>query len=291
MEQELKPWQGVDGIVVVNMDTSPERFDDFCAKVGKYLPQDRFERLSAVAGRELSSFGKPPWFTEKTGERARFWGGTAGCTLSHRNALRLAKERGWRNILIFEDDAVLPQPEHVGLAVAEALRTLSGKYLFYLGYTRPSPYGQKLGMLAGDVELWKTEGVLATHAYLVPQSMYEPLLALLPEHDDDVWAWLARYRAIDAMYRAYVPAKTGASVYVMHPLQCVQALGMSVIGGVSTENDDCNCYAGPIPCYGVRRFWRWLTTPLRRFQTWLNSLRTRIRAVNGGLPGFRNRPE
>ena len=68
----------IDGILVINMDSSPERYEHFMSTVGVHLPAEKLERISAVAGRELPSYGKAPWFTEKTGERARFWGGTGG---------------------------------------------------------------------------------------------------------------------------------------------------------------------------------------------------------------------
>ncbi len=289
MVKMLQPWQGVDGVVVINMDSNPERMNTFQAKVVTHLPSVRFERLSAVAGRELDSYGKAPWFTEKTGERARFWGGTAGCALSHRNAVRLAQERGWRNILIFEDDAVLKAPELAGIVVAEALAHMDGRYLFYLGYNKPAPYGQRVASLSHCFELWKTDGVLATHAYLIPESMYAPLLKCFPENDADIWGWLSRFKAVDVFYRDFMSMLTGASVYVLSPMLCVQDVGVSDIGGASNASLDFVSGATPIPCYGIKRMLRVLLRPLKNIKTRLNSVRTRLRAQKGGLPGYKRR--
>lgn len=286
---QILPWQGVDGFLVINMDSSPERYSRFLETTGYYLPADKTERVSAVAGRELPTYGHEPWFTERTGERARFWGGTAGCALSHRKAIMLAKSRGWRNVLIFEDDCVLEHAEIAGSVVAEALRCTKGRYLLYLGYNGPAPFGTKRATLDHGVELWKTEGVLATHAYLVPESMYEPLLALLPESDSDVWRWLSRYRAVDVFYRDFVPMLTGARIYVLHPILAGQSGGVSDITDSLSDTEERIARDAPRPCYGVKRIMRAITRPLRRLSIRLNSIRTHRRAIKGGFPGFSKR--
>lgn len=282
----LKPWEGVDGVLVINMDSNPARYESFLAAVAPHLPTERLERLSAVAGRELPSFGKPPWFTERTGERAKFWGGTAGCALSHAKAISYAQEKGWKNVLIFEDDVVLTNKETLGLVVAGALSIIEGDYLLYLGYNKPAPYGRKVEAVNG-AELWKTSGCLATHAYLVPQSLYALLLNSLPKGEADVWMWLSKYKAIDVFYRDFLPMM-GADIYVVNPPMCVQADSVSDIGGTASVGEDMSC-AGPIPCYGVRRLLRILGAPLRRLKIKLNSIRTHRRAVKGGFPGPRKR--
>ena len=287
--QAIQPWQGVDGIVVINMDSNPERYAQFMSETGQYLPADKLERLSAVAGRELSSYGMPPWFTERTGERARFWGGTGGCALSHCKAIKYAQEKGWRNILIFEDDCVLEQPDKAGVAVAEALLQTQGRYMLYLGYNKPAPYGHKFATLSNGIELWKTEGVLATHAYLIPESMYAPLLELMPESESDIWRWLSIYRAVDVFYRDFIPMKTGADIYVMHPMVATQCSGVSDIGGALHDAESMICRKGPRPCYGLTRLLRTLTLPFRNMKILLNSVRTQRRAAKGGLPGYKKR--
>lgn len=284
----VQPWEGVDGILVINMDSNPGRWQDFLDNVGCHLPQERLHRISAVAGRELPSFGKPPWFTENTGERSAFWGGTAGCVLSHRKAIAQAHSQGWRNVLIFEDDARCEHPETLGQTVVSALRHLGGRYLFYPGYNLQSPNGRKLASL-GETELWRSAGVLATHAYLVPQSLFRPLLRLLPKDESRVWQWLSEYRAVDVFYRDFLPMY-GVRTYVLNPPLCSQGDVASDISNaasswaVVTAENPVLREIGPL-----KGLWLSLTAPFRHLKIKLNSVRTRIRAGRYGLPGFRKK--
>ena len=283
----FSPWEGVDGFLVINMDSGTERFSSFMERTGKYLPADKFERVSAVAGRELPSYGRAPWFTIRTGDRSSFWGGTGGCTLSHRKAILRARERGWRNVLIFEDDVILEHPDVAGIAVAEALSHVDGKYMLYLGYNLPTPYGQRRQTLNCGMELWITEGVLAAHAYLVPCSMYDTLLDLMPESEEEVWRWLSWYKAVDLFYMKYVPMLTRAQMFVINPMLCVQADGVSQIGGNQEDIESRISRTGPRACYGLHAVCRRFMRPLRHLKLKLNSFRTYLRARRNGLPGPR----
>ena len=122
-------WNLVDAIAVINLDSCTERMVALREKNGNIIPLEKLYRISAVYGRELPGYGKEPWFTPRTMERASYWGGAAGCVLSHRRAIETAREKGWRNVLIIEDDVEF-QNRSEGLALLEtALKTLTGKYM------------------------------------------------------------------------------------------------------------------------------------------------------------------
>lgn len=287
-ESTLHPaWDLVDGILVINLDTSTERMEKFLQDNAETLPADKVHRLSAVLGRALPTYGKAPWFTDATGDRARFWGGTAGCALSHRKAIEHAKDQGWRNVLILEDDAVM-HSDAAGLEVfAESLKTLCGDYMLYLGFNKPAPYGRKV--IQGDkIDLWQVEGVLATHGYLIPCSMYDRLLPLLPS-EDNVWDWLSKYRAVDSMYRDYVSALPGVRVYALYPVLVDQGDGASDIGGMQAVEAEYSCKCPPHSYKTPAGVLHVLMTPFRRLKVKLNSIRTHRRALRGGLPGVRKR--
>lgn len=286
--QAIDMWNAVDGILVINMDSSPERYTHFVENIGRYLPMDKVERFSAVPGRELASYGKAPWFTENTGERAKFWGGTAGCALSHRNAIAYARDKGWRNVMIFEDDVCMESEANVVELVSETLKNLTGPYLFYLGYNKPSPYGRCIAE-KGGASVWKTEGVIAAHAYIVSSALYEPLLKVFPQHDDDIWAWLSEYRAVDVLYRDFVPGWDGVSVYVVDPILFLQRDGMSDIGLNAAQGGNEANRQSPRSYCSVSGLLHLLSTPVRRLKIHLNSVRTRLRAAKGGLPGYKKK--
>lgn len=287
MTQKLhSAWDKVDGILVINLDTSRERMDKFLKDNEESLPLEKVHRLSAVLGRTLDSFGKPPWFTARTSERASYWGGAGGCTLSHAKAILTAKEKGWRNVLIMEDDVVTGlNPDALGM-FEYALQNLKGDYMLYLGYSRPTPYG-KLVQKSGDHALWQVEGVLSTFAYLIPESMYDRLLAVMPT-EDTIWEWMSIHRAIDTFYKDTAASMSGVKTYAIQPDLVVHIDGMSDVSGSAMTYTDKydnsltpHSYATPAGIMHV------LTAPLRRLRVKLNSIRTHRRAVKGGLPGFR----
>lgn len=281
-------WDLVDGILVINLDTSRERMDKFLQDNAETLPLDKVHRLSAVLGRSLPSFGKEPWFTERTAERASYWGGAGGCTLSHAKAIAMAKEKGWRNVLIMEDDVLTGQHPDALAMLEYALKNAEGDYMLYLGYSRPTPYGRSVQQ-AGEHALWQVEGVLSTFAYLVPESMYDRLLAIMPT-EETIWEWMSIHRAIDTFYKDTAASMPGVKIYAIQPDLVVHIDGVSdVSGSAITYTDKYDQTLKPHSYTTPAGIMHVLSTPFRRLKVKLNSIRTHRRALRGGLPGFRKR--
>lgn len=291
MEDEIqalhKAWDKVDGILVINLDAFPERMAQFLEDNKYTVPKEKVHRLVAVDGRKLPGYGEPPWFTERTMERAYFWGGTAGCALSHRKAIERAKSEGWRNVLILEDDVrVLADPGSLAI-FAHALENLQGQYMLYLGYSRPTPYGRKV-YREGSHALWQTEGVLAGYGYMVPQSMYDRILSMMPT-EENIWEWLSIYRAVDSFYRDNVATLSGVKVYMVQPDLIVHVDGISSIASTYTSTENYSKTQEPYSYCSPIGIWHLLTTPFRRLKIYLNSVRTHRRALRRGFPGFRKK--
>lgn len=289
MTQSLhSAWDKVDGILVINLDTSRERMDKFLQDNQDSLPLGKVNRLSAVLGRSLDSYGKPPWFTARTGERSAYWGGAGGCALSHAKAISTAKEKGWRNVLIMEDDVVIGQNPDALAMLEFVLQNLNGDYMLYLGYSRPTPYG-KCVQKSGEHALWQVEGVLSTFAYLVPESMYDRLLAAMPT-EENIWEWMSIHRAIDTFYKDTAASMPGVKIYAIQPDLAEHIDGMSDVGCTSViytgKYDNTLIPHSYVSAAGIMHA---LGTPFRRLKVKLNAIRTHRRALNGGLPGFRKR--
>lgn len=281
-------WNEIDGILVINLDSSRERMDKFLADNAETLPLEKVHRLSAVYGRALPSYGKEPWFTARTAERASYWGGAGGCSLSHARAIARAKAEGWRNVLIMEDDVVTGQHPDALAMLEYALKNIKGDYMLYLGYSRPTPYGSAV-QKSGEHALWQVEGVLSTFAYLVPESMYDRLLAVMPT-EENIWEWMSIHRAIDTFYKDTVASMPGVKIYAIQPDLVVHIDGMSDVSGSSVtytgRYDQTlipHSYTSPAGIVHV------LSAPFRRLKVKLNAIRTHRRALNGGLPGYRKR--
>mgnify|MGYP001821878153 CR=1 FL=1 len=190
-------WDIVDGVLAINMDSRSDRWKDLLARTAGWVPEDKLHRLSAVVGTELPGYGELPWFRQR--KRDKTWAGRAGCTLSHRNAIELARQSGWRSVLILEDDIQLTPEFEAVLAMLPGALQQHAWDVCYLGYTSPvSPY-RTLDTLTKGHDLCKVSGCSTTHAYLLNCTTYEWLLRKLPE-PGHIWHWISRHRAIDRWY-------------------------------------------------------------------------------------------
>lgn len=279
-------WNELDGILFINLDASEERRTLFLERNTGVMPAEKIHRISAVYGRTLSTYGRAPWFSERTGERAPYWGGVAGCILSHRRAIEKARDEGWRHVLILEDDVEAVDSPSAAAMLTKALETLTGPYLLYLGYSRPTTYGRAVSE-QGEHELWQIEGVVGAFAYVVSQDLYEPLLNSLPT-EENVWEWISRYRAVDTFYMDYVPHMSGVKIYAIQPDIVVHIDGSSDVGA-DTHTDSSLLEVRPHGYGSVGGMLHRLAAPFRRLKVLLNSIRTARRARKGGFPGYRKK--
>lgn len=278
-------WERIDGILVINLDTNPERYKAFMRRTGRHLPNSKLHRLSAIVGQELPGYNKEPWFTTRTGDRARFWGGTAGCALSHRYGLEYARSQGWKNVLLLEDDAEIEISPSIDKLLLHALQNQGSRDMLYLGFNKPQPWGKALKTI-GQCSLWQVEGVLATHAYILPATLYDEVINLLPT-SSNVWEWLSTYRAIDVFYRDFLPALSNLRILALYPVLFKQRSGLSDIGG--TKSTQSYVSRAPRSISTLSGLLHRFCYPFRRLKVRLNSIRTHKRALKWGLAGAKRR--
>lgn len=210
-------------MLLINLDSRPDRLARFREQAAVVPALAGWQRLAAVAGTELPGYGESPWF--RGGNRDRVWAGRAGCVLSHRSAIAQARERGWRSVLILEDDV------EFDAALDAALRTpaltAAPWDICYLGYSRCLAPVRRLAALDDAASLYAVQGAYTTHAYLLRDSLYDWLLQQLPEAAG-VWPWLARHRAIDRWYARHLAARF--QVVAVSPTRVWQFSDFSDIG-------------------------------------------------------------
>ena len=189
------------GAVVINLDTRADRWTSFEREVSPFFTEVPVVRLSAIHGESLPGYGLRPWFRGR--KRDRTWAGRAGCVLSHRKALELALEKGWRYALILEDDVqVMADVKRLMPKIIQSLAQV-GWGVCYLGYTNPTGPARPMVSVADSFSMLQVYGCSATHAYVVKGSQINYLLNNLPT-ERDVWLWLSRHRAIDAWYSRHL---------------------------------------------------------------------------------------
>jgi hypothetical protein len=113
--------------------------------------------------------------------------GISGCTQSHYEIVKLAKENGYKNILIFEDDVTFEHSKEEFRSILENTfkqikdNDVKPDFLFLGGnltsppdgkfYESPMKYHKKI-----DENLYFLGGCKTTHAYIVYESAYDAII-------------------------------------------------------------------------------------------------------------------
>ena len=192
-------WNLVDAVLLINLDHREDRWEKFQTTAAGIIPTGKLHRIPAVLGKSLPGYGIRPWFRGR--KRDLTWAARAGCTLSHRRALAMARERGWQTVLILEDDVAMDgsfssQLEAIALTLK---RNEDAWQICYLGFTDPVTPCRVLDPIDANHQLFEISGCNCAHAYLIKPKLRDWILGQLPE-EKLIWPWLARHRAIDRWY-------------------------------------------------------------------------------------------
>jgi GR25 family glycosyltransferase involved in LPS biosynthesis len=238
-----------DAVLIINLDDRTDRWEETQAILRPLLPQGMQVRISAVRGIELPGFGQLPWFRGRT--RDRTWAGRAGVLLSHRKAIALARVRGWRTVLILEDDIALDSAT-ADLA-EQLLAALQAQPwdICYLGFTDPKSPFQRIADLTPDHQLWRVSGCNTAHAYLLKNTTFDWLLAQLPEAPT-IWRWISQHRAIDRWY--YRHLSLHFRVLAVSPSIVNQRPGLS---DITQRFNDGRHMTEVLPSNGIQKGFEW----------------------------------
>lgn len=195
-------WEQIDAILVINLDENTERWEAQMERLRGMGPPEKVHRISAVRGTELPGYLAPPWFSARTGNHARTRAGAAGCALSHARALRYAlKHDAWNAVLVLEDDAILRESKWrtLGSQLAGFMEKNREWEIIYVGYSDSPKWAGETSWF----NVFHCSGVLGTFSMIVHRRAWKKLLSGLPG-EEDVWPWLARYRAVDDWLRNWI---------------------------------------------------------------------------------------
>jgi GR25 family glycosyltransferase involved in LPS biosynthesis len=272
-------WDAIDAVLVINLDHRPERWDQLREETEGIIPAGKLQRVSAVLGREISGFGKPPWF--RGGDRANTWAGRGGCVLAHRRALETAKAAGWNRVLILEDDAVFEPgfTSYLGPLQSALFDSNLNWDICFLGFTHPQGPFRTVTQFPENRHLAKIYGCKCTHAYLVDVPLRDWLLEQLPD-ETTIWSWLAVNRAIDRWYQSVLGKQF--QVVAVSPSLIVQRDDFSdIVNRVTSHFSDGSDHL-KIPLsnqpsmFRLRYFMRIQATRITRIYNHLSAFRKRI---------------
>lgn len=138
------------GVFCINLDSRPDRWLE-CQEEFKKVGLNNVERFPAI-------FMEP---------------GIAGCSKSHHDCIKLAKERKYDNVLILEDDVSFSENfQDILINVFDQLKNRNISYdMLYLG---ANLRGNENHLI--DKNLAKIVDAKAAHAYIINSSVYDIIL-------------------------------------------------------------------------------------------------------------------
>lgn len=154
----MKVFDYFDKAFCINLDSRPDRWNDALAEFKKVGIEDQVERFPAVK--------KEPPQT-----------GADGCAESHIECIKLAKQQGYKNILLFEDDVefVVSDRKIIDNFIG-SLKKHANWGLVYLGSNyHPKKPTVPVRVTDNLIEL-RDCGVFTTHAYALNESAFDFVL-------------------------------------------------------------------------------------------------------------------
>lgn len=162
-----------DKVFCINLDKRKDRLNLVEKELSKHNVV--FERFSAIDGETIN---KKDYTTN-----SKIPVGHIGCTLSHAKLIKLCKEKGYKKVLILEDDVVFK--ENFEELFKEYIKEVPEDWnMFYLGGNHNVHVGNKLEMVTKHVG--KCNQTFSTHAYAINESLFDEAISVLSKGEKQV---------------------------------------------------------------------------------------------------------
>jgi glycosyl transferase, family 25 len=236
MAEKQPFWDQIDAILIVNMAHRTDRWEQLEKQLSEIGVADKMVQIEAIDGKTLPGYLEKPWFRSHTPENvSRMKAGSAGCCLSHRKAIQYAKDKGFKRILLMEDDALFNHnlKGKEGTAIGTILEDLNAWDMFYLGfYQKLNKHHVAVDIKSdeGNLQLWRIRGPLMFHATIINASIYGQLLAGLPT-EKNIWPWMTYWGSIDSWIQNKFGRNKNVKIWATMPKLVVQVANYSDICG------------------------------------------------------------
>ncbi len=160
-----------DNIFCINLDRRVDRKADAEAEFKKFGIEVEF--VSGIDGKTIDI---PTIISRDSTIVSR---GDLGCTLSHLKVARIAKAKGLRNYLVFEDDVELHNDFNT-VFEEYFLQVPQDWQMLYFGGNHDKPITEI------NAHVSKMERTFTTHAFAAKSSIYDEMIKVLGAEDDKV---------------------------------------------------------------------------------------------------------
>jgi hypothetical protein len=190
--EKSNPFDFFDAIYCINMASEKERWLRIQRRLRRLGILHRVRRFEAIETPESHHIG---------------------CALSHRKIIEESRNRGYKNVLVLEDDALFHEKtlEYLRQSITELENQQWN--MFYLGGMK---WGKQFSKLPHCRHLERPQGMTCAHALAYNSSFYDKLLTDLPADIPGMEDWIKTHAAIDK----YLPQQDG--LVVMSPVIATQ---------------------------------------------------------------------
>lgn len=162
-----------DKIFFINLDERTDRLKEILGEFEK-MDIKNFERFPAIKPSIEFLKNNTNLFNSLTSCRRTelsYIIGSIGCKLSHYNIIKIAKERGYKRILILEDDALFTQSKEDTTNILKTVLNIDFNFIYFGGNNLDNTLIE-----TKYKNLFGIKNMLAAHAYVIDSSIYDIIL-------------------------------------------------------------------------------------------------------------------
>jgi len=188
-----------DQIICINLDRRKDRWEESQLQFSKH--NIKVKRYSAVDGNPMG------WDSKNFAGKRTSLNGAMGCIASHTEVYQLAKENGWKNVLIIEDDCDFI--ENLNEIFEKSIKTLPNDWdLLYFGGVHETRNGKFIPEKFNEYFV-KAKRIITTTCYAVNHTVYDMILDTVlknkPYFDCPIDTYLGAYIQPNITTYAYHP--------------------------------------------------------------------------------------
>jgi GR25 family glycosyltransferase involved in LPS biosynthesis len=190
------PFDFFDAIYCINLDERTDRWEHSLKQFEILEISNKVQRFSAIKPTKDkdSKWNRPtPW---KNRWRYPLLG-AVGCAESHKSIIKIAKEKNYKNVMVFEDDFYVMEnwKEHLKNGISQ----LKNFHILYLGYTlfQATDLIHTIGPNLSKCESNRKRGIHRTLALAYNHTIYDTLIKNI---DSFNWKTFGRQGHVDKYY-------------------------------------------------------------------------------------------
>lgn len=185
------PFNFFDAIFCINLDKRQDRWTRCIQQFQTLGIEQKVQRFSAIKVKNVNNY-------------SHAFIGRCGCSLSHFEVCKLAKEKQYKNYLVLEDDFefTLDKDTTFNLLTKLTKEIPINWDMFYLGANLTNDYGIFPIEEFSD-NLFKLKSCHTTHAMAFNSSFYDLFLKNAPDINS-IYSWINEYQVIDAYLGKYI---------------------------------------------------------------------------------------